>query len=99
MTPQIMEIFTSLLLVLSQLQFHLGILKTEAKTISFNDLPQVLQEISLCESGGKHEQGNKLIRSKTDDVGIMQISEKYHGKAAKSLGYDIYTAQGNMAYA
>ncbi len=29
----------------------------------------------------------------------MQINEKYHLKRSQTLGYDIYTLTGNLAYA
>jgi len=29
----------------------------------------------------------------------MQINELYHADEAKALGYDIYTIQGNVAFA
>lgn len=33
------------------------------------------------------------------DVGLFQINEKYHLKKSQSLGYDIYTTEGNIGYA
>ena len=33
------------------------------------------------------------------DIGIFQINEMYHLKNAISLGFDIYTPQGNVDYA
>ena len=77
---------------------------TEAKSqlpkeITFSELPIQLQFIALCESGGRHEVNDKVIQSRTDDWGIMQISRKYHLKRSINLGYDIFSPQGNMAYA
>lgn len=33
------------------------------------------------------------------DRGIFQVNEKYHLAASRALGYNIYTLQGNIAYA
>lgn len=67
----------------------------------FADEP-VMIEIARCES--RFTQYNKdgsvhrgVVNDK--DVGVMQINEFYHGDTAKKLGLDIYTIQGNMAYA
>lgn len=67
----------------------------------FKDDP-ILAEIARCESQFRHtgKTGN-IIRGKVNpaDVGLMQINEKYHAEQAKKLGYDIYSLEGNMAYA
>jgi hypothetical protein len=41
------------------------------------------------------------VRGKVDshDVGVMQINETYWLGKSKSLGDDIYTVEGNAAYA
>lgn len=73
----------------------------EAVTTYFADIP-VLIDIAKCESRFKHtdEDGN-ITRGEANkyDVGVMQINEKYHLEESKKLGYDIYTLDGNMAYA
>ncbi len=33
------------------------------------------------------------------DVGVFQINESYHLTESKKLGYDIYSTEGNIAYA
>lgn len=69
---------------------------------AFFEHQPVLARIAFCESSFKHNDTNgSVLRGKVDsrDVGIMQINERYHGKQAKELGYDIYTLRGNMAYA
>ncbi len=69
---------------------------------AFFEHQPVLARIAFCESTFKHNDTNgSVLRGKVDskDVGIMQINERYHGKQAKDLGYDIYTLRGNMAYA
>lgn len=43
--------------------------------------------------------GNVVINKQTNDVGLFQINVKYHAKTAEKLGMDIYTLEGNIAYA
>ncbi|HRY30953.1 MAG TPA: hypothetical protein P5328_00980 [Candidatus Paceibacterota bacterium] len=67
----------------------------------FNETP-VLVDIAYCES--KFYQFNadgSVLRGKVNpsDVGLMQINERYHAGTAVMLGYDIYSLEGNMAYA
>lgn len=67
----------------------------------YSDTP-ILVDIARCESTFKqyHEDG-KVVRGKVDkdDIGVMQINERYHGTTAEKLGIDIYTVEGNIAYA
>lgn len=83
------------------------IVEQEAKTLEhyvrehFSDTP-VLAEIARCESGFVHfTDSGKILRGRVDnnDVGLMQINERFHLNSAKKLGYDIYSIEGNMAYA
>ena len=87
-----------LLLLLQQAQKQLEEL-TIKKEITLAELPIELQMISICESGSRHEVKGKVIKSKTGDIGIMQINLKAHKARAEQLGYDIYNGNGNMAYA
>lgn len=67
----------------------------------YKDTP-VLAEIARCESHFTQytDRGNILRgREVSTDVGVMQINETYHAAAARRMGYDIYTLQGNLAYA
>jgi len=68
----------------------------------FTDTP-ILAEIARCESHYRHlnEKTGEILRGTYDvrDVGVMQINEHYHLKQAVRLGFDIYTLDGNMAYA
>jgi len=67
----------------------------------FADTP-LLGRIAWCESKLKHfnEDGSVLRGEITPkDVGIMQINEYYHKDTAERLGINIYTLEGNMAYA
>ena len=74
-------------------------LANEKKSIKFIELPLVLQQIALCEAGAdQHKDNGKLIRSRTNDIGIMQINLKVHFQQATKAGYDIFNPNGNMAY-
>ena len=67
----------------------------------YKDTP-VLAEIARCESEFRHvdSKGN-IIRGEInfEDIGIMQINEFYHRDKALSLGFNIYSLEGNLAYA
>lgn len=78
-------------------------------------VPKVLLDIMWCESGGFQSKININYRKRvvvnsdgststikvfhSRDIGLFQINEKYHLDNAKSLGIDIYTAEGNTKYA
>ncbi len=67
----------------------------------FSDIP-ILAEVARCESSFRQTDSNgNLIRGKVNrsDVGVMQINEHYHAAAAKKLGLDLHTLEGNAAYA
>ena len=67
----------------------------------FSDIP-VMIDIARCESHFRQydDQGNVHRGEVNDlDVGIMQVNEHYHSATAAKLGLDLYTMQGNVAYA
>ena len=67
----------------------------------FKDTP-VLAKVAFCESSfAQFGKDGKVLRGEevASDVGVMQINEHYHGETAKKLGMDLYTLEGNMAYA
>jgi hypothetical protein len=67
----------------------------------FSDLP-IMIDIARCESHFRQvDKNGKIFRGVANryDVGVMQINEMYHLEESKKLGYDIYTTEGNMAYA
>lgn len=67
----------------------------------FSDIP-VMVDVAKCESGFKQfNSDGSVIRgvSNSQDVCVMQINEKYHADTAIRLGYNLYTLDGNMAYA
>jgi hypothetical protein len=62
----------------------------------------ILIEVARCESHFKqYNLDGTVVRGKVDraDIGVMQINERYHGEKADDLGIDIYTVQGNVAFA
>lgn len=62
----------------------------------------ILVDIARCESNYRQfDQDGMIVRGRVDpaDIGIMQINERYQGATAKKLGMDIYTVEGNVAYA
>lgn len=67
----------------------------------FKDTP-ILKKVAACESHSRQfNEDGTVLRGwvNSQDVGVMQINEKYHLQAAKKLGYDIYTIDGNIGYA
>lgn len=61
-----------------------------------------MTDIAYCESRDRQtEKGGTIFRGEQNpnDVGVMQINETYHLAEAQKLGYDIYTLDGNMAFA
>ncbi len=73
----------------------------EAVREYFADIP-LMAEISKCESRYRqYEPSGEVLRGivNSKDVGALQVNETYHLKRSQKLGYDIYSLQGNMAYA
>ncbi len=67
----------------------------------FKDTP-ILAQIAKCESRFRqYDSKGNILRGVENsyDVGVMQINEMYHLEASKKLGLDIYTIEGNVAYA
>jgi len=62
----------------------------------------VMIEIARCESRFRQFDKDGSVHRGTvnnKDVGVMQINEFYHRKAADKLEVDIYTIEGNLSYA
>lgn len=59
--------------------------------------------IAFCESTHRQfEEGTQIpLRGikNSFDIGIFQINEQFHLTKSQSLGYDIYTPEGNVGYA
>lgn len=76
---------------------------------TFGVSKNLAQAIAFCESTTRQYDENKLAEDGTPrvlrgvvnsaDVGIFQINEKYHLERSKSMGYNIYTSEGNIDYA
>jgi hypothetical protein len=67
----------------------------------FSDIP-VMVDIASCESHFRqYDADGSVFRGTVNhgDVGIMQVNEYYHADIADKLGLDLYTIQGNVAYA
>lgn len=67
----------------------------------FSDIPELV-DVARCESRFRQfDRDGRVLRGVINkgDVGVMQINEYYHGDRAQKLGYDLYSVEGNMAYA
>lgn len=67
----------------------------------FADAP-IMAKVAFCESTFRQfDKDGSVHRGVVNnkDVGLMQINEYYHLDTAEKLGLDIYTIQGNVAYA
>ncbi|HEV8666897.1 MAG TPA: hypothetical protein VN665_03580 [Candidatus Paceibacterota bacterium] len=66
----------------------------------FADEP-VMIAIAGCESHFRQydKDGSVLKNPTTSAIGVMQIMSSVHNERAADLGIDIYTTQGNLAFA
>lgn len=67
----------------------------------FKDTP-ILSEIAKCESTFRQfDKNGDPLKGETNkgDIGVMQINKYYHEEDASKLGLDIYTLDGNLAFA
>src|SRR5205809_362187 len=67
----------------------------------FSDIP-IMIHIAQCESTFRQlDQDGDIHRGRANnaDVGVMQINEFYHLKQAEKKDLNIYTIEGNTAYA
>ena len=67
----------------------------------FADVP-IMVNIAKCESHFRQLEPNGNIHRgivNNQDVGVMQINEYYHLNEAKQANYNIYTVEGNTAFA
>lgn len=66
------------------------------------EIPAILEKISYCESRNRQFNADGSVHRgeiNPQDVGKYQINEHYHLAESRRLGYDIYTLEGNTAYA
>ena len=79
-----------------------GVMSTESYIRQyFVDVP-ILVHIAECESHFRQLDNDGDIHRGVEnksDVGVMQINEFYHLDKSVKENYDIYTTQGNTAYA
>lgn len=74
--------------------------KEDIKTLVTSVLGDGMLDTIACESGFRQfDNDGRILRSKTDDVGITQINVDTWGLKAKELGLDIYTPLGNVQMA
>ncbi len=67
----------------------------------FRDIP-VLVDVAYCESGiVQFNADGTVLRGfvNPQDVGVMQINEKYHLETSLKMGINIHTLDGNLEYA
>ena len=67
----------------------------------FKDIPIMIQ-IARCESTFRQlDRDGEIHRGRVnnEDVGVMQINEHYHLETSENKNYNIYTLEGNTAYA
>lgn len=67
----------------------------------FSDIP-ILVEIAECESRFRQYDHNGDVlhgEENRQDIGVMQINERFHLEDSINLGLDIYSLNGNLAYA
>jgi len=59
-----------------------------------------MEAICPCESGKQFHPDGTVVRGVVNpqDIGMCQINLKYHGEAAESLGFDVFTEEGNIRY-
>jgi hypothetical protein len=62
----------------------------------------ILAEVARCESQFRQVgKDGKVLRGRVvpDDLGVMQVNAYFHEDTAKKLGFDLYSLDGNLAYA
>ncbi len=67
----------------------------------YADTP-ILADIAWCESRLRHiDEDGEILRGvvNSDDIGVMQINTQYHEGEAEELNINIYSLDGNLAYA
>lgn len=64
--------------------------------------PVLTLSIAKCESEVRQfDENGDVLRGiqNPKDIGVFQINEKYHLDDSIKIGFDIYTVDGNIAYA
>jgi len=74
--------------------------ESEATVRSFFADDPIMIAIAKCESSFRQfNDDGTVLKGHGLYVGVFQIAEKIHAAAAKEIGMDIYTLEGNLAYA
>jgi len=63
---------------------------------------ELLTRIAICESGlVQFKKDGSVLRGRENasDTGVFQINLYYHKEKADELGFDLFTTEGNIAYA
>lgn len=68
-------------------------IKSEIRKV-FHEEPETFVKIAKCESGLLPHAHN----AKTNDGGILQINDHYHGERLKELGLDPFKVEDNLKY-
>lgn len=61
-----------------------------------------MERVAYCESTLRQYNTNgEVLKGKQvpADTGVFQVNTKYHLETAKKMGIDIFTLEGNVAYA
>jgi len=67
---------------------------------TFPEEPVIMVSISKCESGlMQFRKDGVVVKSPTDDYGVMQIHKPIWEKKSRELGLDIMTIDGNIKMA
>ncbi|MBI2097329.1 MAG: transglycosylase SLT domain-containing protein [Candidatus Vogelbacteria bacterium] len=75
----------------------------ELKSREYGINSRLALAIARCESRFRQydKKTGEVLRGERNrhDVGVFQINEQYHLEKSRELGFDIYTAAGNVEYA
>ncbi len=79
-----------------------GVIADVSASSTSEGRPAVMARIAACESHDKQfNPDGSVVRGKVDknDIGRYQISITVHGAEAMQMGYNLFTEEGNEAYA
>lgn len=89
-------------LVINEDPLPIGVVIEQEIEKVFGEKAEVMKKVAFCESSLNHYDDNgEVLRGYVDkrDSGLYQINEYYHLEKSKELGLNIYTVEGNIAYA
>ncbi|OGF82304.1 hypothetical protein A3B18_03115 [Candidatus Giovannonibacteria bacterium RIFCSPLOWO2_01_FULL_46_13] len=109
--PIIYAALISLAMIFPEIGHEAGpalVAEFEAETVgievskNMTPVPGIMKKIAKCESNDTHFKANgEVLTGNYDprDIGRYQINKGVWGVEAKKLGYDIYSEEGNEAFA